>query len=185
MYGRKYSFNILSVTNDSGGQDLYCSNLDTSVSHSCYPADGRQTLYYCEASPTNDVLTIREWHDSGPIIATADICQDKEGITEIEFNEQKITIQLRHGYHQVPRIHTATSFAYNGSGFWWERHSELYRKDRDDSTLIAIFYPSSASERVGTIEVICDGERMSGMTIITSMILLKRAEGEVDTLSSS
>jgi hypothetical protein len=50
--------------------------------------------------------------------------------------------------------------------------------------LIATCYPGATPGIVATVEVVCDGEEMSEVVMITCMILLKRVELQTDTLNS-
>lgn len=89
--------------------------------------------------------------------------------------ERKI-IQLKHGHHSQPHSHSITTFRYDGEDYGWEGHSELYRRDVEGNVLIAEFYPVAGTEEesLGTVEIYCDGEKMSKIVVITFMVLLKR-----------
>jgi len=138
----------------------------------------QETLYHCEWSPDH-VLTFRRGDKRGSIIATADICPDKEGITLIWFPKDHNTIQLKHGHHSLPRIHEKTSFIYNGKSYCWEGRSELYEKDLDRNVLIANFQESllpSDYTKVGRLEISRDGNSLIELAVITGLIVQERLD---------
>jgi hypothetical protein len=130
-------------------------------------------------------LTIRKRNESGPIIANAELCHKKEGITEIRFTGDNKILQLKHGFRTLPRIHSETTFVYEGKEYLWEGYSELYQQNDNGPTLIAVLYPVLGSEEVGTLEVVCNGEEMSEVASIIAMLLLKRVEIGLETNHSS
>jgi hypothetical protein len=140
--------------------------------------------YYCEANP-DELLTMRERNEGGPIIANAELCHKKEGVTEIRFIGDNKILQLKHGHHNLPSIHSKTTFTYGGKEYIWEGCSELYQKNGNGATLIATLYPALSSEKFGTLEVVCNGEEMSEVASITAMLLLKRVERGLEITSSS
>lgn len=85
-------------------------------------------------------------------------------------------IQLKHGKHSLPQIHTASTFTFDGKQYYWEGHSELYHRGPEGIKLIADFYPATTSgeEVVGRVQVYCDSEILCNIVIITCLILLKR-----------
>src|SRR5438045_445587 len=95
-------------------------------------------MYYCEAAADHK-LAIHRGDKTGPVIATTGVLnRDKEGVTEVYFNDGPSPVTLEHTHHKLFHIHGKTAFTYNGKKYHWKGHTGLV--DDETNTLQAIFH---------------------------------------------
>src|SRR5438874_2267419 len=110
----------------------------------CVPKKTRRRPTTARPVPTNYSLSAKGMSLARPLPLQMYALPGK-GISEIHFNDRKPIVHLKHGKHSLPHIHSASTFIFDRRQYYWEGHSELYRRDGDGLKLIAGFYPAMMS----------------------------------------
>ena len=121
-------------------------------------------------------MSVHRGDENGPVIATAEAFQGKDGITEIQLTEQEAVVPIRHKHHTLPLMHGNTYFRVNGKQYQWKKHNELI--EQDGGTVIARFQGISEkdSRELGTLTVTQEGAQLVDLAVITSLIDQERAD---------
>lgn len=120
------------------------------------------------------------------MIATGVPCIEKEGYTDIHFNEPKFTVSFQHESHTLPFLHTKNRFEYNGKKYYWKDHHELV--EEGTNLLLATFKASwleGDGHRIGQLIVKGDGQDIRDIVVTTSLIVQERADEHVVAVSNS
>ena len=125
---------------------------------------------------SEQILTF--YRDSnGPLIATAEYCQDKQGTSTIHMVEPSAEILLEHAPRKLLVIPPKTSFSLDGIKYCWHGYSNLYR---DDVYSLAAQYkpisPKKHDQKVGQLLIRGYDSHFINVVVISSFILQQRSE---------
>lgn len=112
-------------------------------------------------------------------MATGALCPDKEGATEVHFEDDAKVITLQHVKHAPLHIHGKTGFLYGEKKYHWKGHTALV--DDEHGTLLAVFYSSwfdLSWKKLGRLEVTTDGQKMLDVAVVTALIVQERSDEE-------
>lgn len=135
---------------------------------------GQEVLYYCE-SGEDGLLTIHRGGKEGSIIATANPCLVTEGQTDIHFTELNLTIPLKHKHHQLPSIHSKSSFSADNKSYHWKDHNELIQDETKEK--VATFHSTwfeGAHHKIGSLDI--SQREIQDIVVITALIVQERSD---------
>ena len=119
-------------------------------------------------------ISIHRGDASGPVIATADSFQGKDGITEIAMLETEAIVPIRHRHHTLPMMHGSTYFRVDGKQMQWKKHQELI--DDNGNVLARFEGVAEESHKVGRLVITQDGQQRADLAVITCLIDQERAD---------
>ena len=121
-------------------------------------------------------ISIHRGNATGPVIATADSFQGKNGITEIQLPELSTVVPVRHKHHTLPFLHGHTFFKVDGKQYQWKRHKELV--EEGGHVVLAKFHAShdKNSRNLGSLIITPEGQSIANLAIITYMIDQERSD---------
>jgi hypothetical protein len=123
------------------------------------------------------LISIHRGDATGPVIATADSFQGKDGITEIQFTELGTTIPIRHRHPTLPLMKGSTFFRADNKQFSWKKHRELVEESND---VVLARYDEhkepTENHKLGTLFVTPEGQFMSDVIVITCIVDQERAD---------
>ena len=121
-------------------------------------------------------ISIHRGDLTGPVIATADSFQGKDGITEIAMLETEAVVPIRHRHHSLPLMHGSTYFRVDGKQMQWKKHKELVD---DNGNVLARFEGATEGgegEKVGRVVLTGEGGERADLAVITCLIDQERAD---------
>jgi hypothetical protein len=126
-------------------------------------------------------MLIHRGDKGGPVIATADLSQAKEGISVIEFQEPQSVVHLAHVRHRLPLTHANTYFTFGGKKYHWKAHAALI----EDDTRICLAAHHTINlggprHRLGSIVLTNEGMKMRDLVAVT--LLVERARSDEEKL---
>jgi hypothetical protein len=133
-------------------------------------------LYYCETDD-NYQITVHRGGKDGPVIATANQCLEKEGVTDIHFVDAKCTVCMEHAHSHLPFFHGKHSFTYKDTKYHWKGHTALI--DDQSGVLLAALhtrYLEPDPHKLGTIDITPDGRSLMDVVVITCLVMQERSE---------
>jgi|SRR5271154_2760612 len=119
-------------------------------------------------------ISIHRGDASGPVIATADSFQGKDGITEIAMLETQAVVPIRHRHRSLPLMHGSSYFRVDGKQMQWKKHQELI--DDNGNVLARFEGVAEESHKVGRLVITQDGQQRADLAIITCLIDQERAD---------
>ena len=134
----------------------------------------QEVVYYCEVD--SERISIHRGDVTGPIIATADSFQGKNGITEIQLTEVSAVVPIRHKHHSLPFMHGHTFFKVEGKQYQWKRHDELV--EQGNKVILAKFHASHEknSSQLGSLIITPEGQSIANLAVITYLIDHERSD---------
>jgi hypothetical protein len=122
-------------------------------------------------------VSIHRGDATGPVLATADSFQGKDGITEIHFTELGTTVPIRHRHPTLPLMKGSTFFRADHKQFSWKKHRELVEESSD---VVLARYNQCKETRddnmLGTLIVTKEGLFMSDVAVITCIVDHERSD---------
>lgn len=135
----------------------------------------KEILFYCEVDTEN--ISIHRGDVSGPVIATTESFQGKDGLTEIKLVDPPAVVPIRHKHHTLPLMHGHTQFKVDGKQYQWKKHMELVEEGRK---VILARYNAIQGDKdarnIGTLTVTPEGQGMLNLAVITCLIDHERAD---------
>lgn len=119
-------------------------------------------------------ISIHRGDATGPVIATADSFQGKDGITEIAMVENEAIMPIRHRHHTLPMMHGSSYFRVDGKQMQWKKHTELI--DDNGNVLARFEAVTEDSNKVGRLVVTQEGQQRADLVMITCLIDQERAD---------
>jgi hypothetical protein len=119
-------------------------------------------------------ISIHRGDASGPVIATADSFQGKDGITEIAMLETESVVPIRHRHRSTPLMHGSSYFRVDGKQMQWKKHQELI--DDNGNVLARFEGVTEESHKVGRLVLTQEGQQRADLAIITCLIDQERAD---------
>jgi hypothetical protein len=133
----------------------------------------QEIKYYCEADKKLH-LTVHKGDKSGPVIATAIQCHDKDGVTEIKLMEPSQVLHLEH-HHGF--FHGRTSFEIGGKKVHWKGQSALVE---DETGICLAVYKAKLFEaknrKLGTLLVTAHGVNYIDAIVSSALVKQERTD---------
>ena len=121
-----------------------------------------------------ETISVRRGDAGGPVIATADSFQGRDGITEIAMVETEAIVPIRHKHHTLPMMHGSSYFRVDGKQMQWKKHKELI--DDNENVLARFEGIAEESHKVGRLEITQEGQQRVDLAVITCLIDQERAD---------
>lgn len=119
-------------------------------------------------------ISIHRGDANGPVIATADSFQGRDGITEIAMLETEAIVPIRHRHHSLPMMHGSSYFRVDGKQMQWKKHTELI--DDNGNVLARFEGVTEDSHKVGRLVITQQGQQRADLAMITCLIDQERAD---------
>jgi len=120
-------------------------------------------------------ITFRQREKEGPVIATAECYEGKEGSSKIQMIESNSTILLDHIPRKLLVISAKTTFVVAGRKYCWKGYNTLF--DEKTDRLIAQFTPVEGDDNVtGELIVGTDKADIETLIIMSAFIMRHRSE---------
>lgn len=120
----------------------------------------------------------------GPVIATADCCEEKQGSSKIEMVEFSTTVSLDHIPRRMVVLSPKTSFAVDGKKYYWKGYTDLF-EDKTDK-LVAQYLPSlnGGAENIGELIVTeSDNKQLNDLVVISTVVMQHRSQARERAVS--
>jgi len=165
-------FNIYREVGEGNLLNRSCS--DRCIRNLKQHADCVQEIkYYCEADGKLH-LTVHKGDKSGPVIATAILSRDPDGVTEIKFTEPGQALHLKH-VHDF--FHGRTTFETGRKKVHWKGHSALVE---DGTGVCLAVYKAILFEgkhhKLGTLLVTEHGIEFIDIVVSSALVEQERAD---------
>ena len=118
----------------------------------------------------SESISIHRGDLTGPVIATADSFQGRNGITEIQLTEVSAVVPIRHKHHTLPFMHGHSFFKVEGKQYQWKKHNELV--EEGSHVVLAKFQrsPEKNSRKLGSLIITPEGQSILNLAVITCLI---------------
>lgn len=177
MFAKERHLEIIRDTSGSNFLNRYCKDLGTKVGTQIIYLIYQDIMYYVEFGPGND-LTFHRGDKTGPVIATADCCQDKQGSSKIQMLESSTTVTLEHIPRRALILSPKTTFSVGDDKYYWKGYSDLFDEKKD--RLLAQYQASSvegADNKIGHLSVAeGDDTMLNDLVVISAFIMQQRAD---------
>ena len=183
-YSKELKFDIIRETGDYSKENIwlnrFCRVADSDVNPSLPRTPNYLTMqeirYYCETAIDHELIFHRG-EKTGPVIATAIPCLQKEGGTDIHFMNPKLVIPLQHIHHILQFTHDKNNFEHKDKKYHWKDHTELV--DDEAKVVLAKFRPSwleGQGHKIGQLVITPDGQEMMDVAVVTALVVQERAD---------
>ena len=124
------------------------------------------------------LITFHRGGKTGSVIATADVCPEKQGSSKIQYTEPESTIALEHLPRRMMVLPPKTSFTLDGKKYYWKGYTDLFEEKTDK--LFCQYYPNtaeSADPHTGSL-LVSEGndKKLDDMIIISAVVMQHRSE---------
>lgn len=130
-------------------------------------------------------ITFHRGEKSGPVIATADCCQEKQGSSKIEMIETSTNVVLEHLPRRMIVLPPKTSFTISGKKYYWKGYTDLFEEKTDK--LLAQYQPTltEGSEPCTGQLIIAEGAnfQLNDLIVISSIVMQQRSEARKRAVS--
>jgi hypothetical protein len=136
------------------------------------PVGPDQVAYYCNGTPHH--AAIHRGDFTGPVIATTDSSEGKDGLTEIHMAEAGSTIPIRHKHETIPHTHGSSFFTVGGKHYYWRKRHDLIEEGTNN--VLAAFHPARGSTHQGTLYIFPSAEHMKDIVVISALMDQERVD---------
>lgn len=114
--------------------------------------------------------------ETGAVIATANICEEKQGSSEVEMAELSSTVSLQHMPRKMLIVPPKTFFSYNGNKYYWKGYSDFFAEKTDK--LLAQYQPATddSSDKFGEL-IVSEGDKgLIDLIVVSAFIVQRRSD---------
>lgn len=128
-------------------------------------------------------ITFHRGEKAGPVIATAECCEEKQGSSKIEMVEPSTTVSLDHIPRRMAILPPKTTFTFDGNKYHWKGYTDLFEEKSDK--LLAQYQSSvEGTEKIGQLVVTeGDNKQLNDLVIISAIVLQHRSEARTRAVS--
>ena len=124
------------------------------------------------------MVTFHRGEKTGPVIATADCCQEKQGSSKIEMVEPPTTVVLDHLPRRMLVLPPKTTFTFDGKKYYWKGYTDMFEEKTDK--LLGQYLPASnegADPGTGHLVVAeDDNKQLSDLVVISAVVMQQRSD---------
>jgi hypothetical protein len=127
-------------------------------------------------------LTFHRGQQTGPVIATAECCEEKQGSSKIQLVESSTTVSLEHIPRRMVMLNPKTSFVVDGNKYYWKGYTDLF--DEKTDKLVAQYSPIEADNKTGEL-IVTEGSKknLNDLVVISAFILQRRSDARKRAVS--
>jgi len=110
------------------------------------------------------------------VIATAHLCEEKQGSSKIEMDETSTTVVLEHLPRRMIVLSPKTAFALAGNKYYWKGYTDLF-EEKTDKLLAQLISIEGDDDKTGELIVSeGDNKQFNDLVIISAFIMHQRSE---------
>ena len=147
-------------------------------------ADEQEVVFYVDFGP-GKTITLRRGHRDGSVVATGEVCEDKQGSSEVKMGDE-VTVTLEHVPRRMLMLPAKTTFAIDGKKYYWKNYTDLF--DASNDKLIAQYSPVEVENKENkTGDLLITEDEMTGLrdlVVISAIILQQRADARKRAVTS-
>ena len=127
---------------------------------------------------TGSTITVHRGDKTGPVIATAEACQEKQGSSTIQIVEPSSTILLEHLPRRMIVLPPKTTFSVDGKPYYWKGYTDLFEEKTDK--LFAQYSPTltgGAETTTGRLLISqVDNQNLNDVVFVSTVVMQQRAD---------